>query len=216
MDLRQRYEAKANLGKLKDHPANPRQGDDAAVADSVAELGFYGAIVAQASTGYILAGHTRRRVLAAAGEATGPVIWLDVDDDTARRILLADNRTAELAAWDEAALADLLAELGGEGLLAGTGFTADEMADLSEQLEIPAPPPSITRHDEERNEREDRAQRYENTTLRQITLVMQVEDYEPLVLALEAMRTEWGVPSYAAVIQRLVADHQAATAGAAA
>lgn len=45
-----------------------------------------------------------------------PVVWLDVDDATAKRIMLADNRTADLATYDEQILAEALASL--EGLAA--------------------------------------------------------------------------------------------------
>jgi ParB-like chromosome segregation protein Spo0J len=122
----QRYEADADLASLEEHPDNPRQGDDDAVADSIDVNGFYGVIIAQESRRRILAGHTRRRNLMDAGATTGPVLWLDVDDERARRILLADNRTAELAAWIPGKLADVLRAMGGNP--EGTGFTAADVA----------------------------------------------------------------------------------------
>jgi hypothetical protein len=121
----QRYEPDAQLAELLDHPDNPRQGDDDAVADSIDVNGFYGAIIAQESTRRILAGHTRRRNLADAGATTGPVLWLDVDDARALKILLADNRSAELARWIPGKLADVLAAM---GATEGTGFTAADVA----------------------------------------------------------------------------------------
>lgn len=120
----QRYEPAADLGSLVDHPRNPRVGRDEAVAGSIDANGFYGAIVAQESTRTILAGHTRRRTLAARGEQTAPVIWVDCDDETALRILLADNRTAELAVWDEAALIEVL---GAVPDLGSVGFTEHDL-----------------------------------------------------------------------------------------
>jgi len=127
----QRYEPNADLGVLVDHPDNPRRGDDAAVSSSIDALGFYGAIIAQESTRRILAGHTRRRALAAAGTAHAPVLWLDVDDTTATRILLADNRTAELASWDDEQLAETLRSLADESFdLAALGWQEDELAEL--------------------------------------------------------------------------------------
>src|SRR5215469_2608684 len=85
----QSFEPDAQLAELVDHPDNPREGDDDAVAESIEVNGFYGVILAQRSTRRILFGHTRRRNLQAAGATTGPVMWLDVDDDRARRIVLA-------------------------------------------------------------------------------------------------------------------------------
>jgi hypothetical protein len=120
----QRYEPDADLSALRDHPQNPRRGDDASVADSIDRNGWYGAIIAQQGTGRILAGHTRRRVLNAQGAKTGPVLWVECDDETAQSILLADNRTAELASWDEDSLLDLLKSTPADLLI---GFDADDV-----------------------------------------------------------------------------------------
>jgi hypothetical protein len=122
----QTYEADADLAGLAEHPDNPRQGDDDAVAESIDVNGFYGVIIAQRSSGRILAGHTRRRNLLDAGATTGPVIWLDVDDAAALKILLADNRTAELARWIPGKLADVLTAMGAD--ITGSGFTEADVA----------------------------------------------------------------------------------------
>lgn len=131
----QRYAPRARLATLLDHPQNPRRGDDNAVAQSLDSNGWYGAIVAQQSTGFILAGHTRRRTLVAKGETTAPVIWLDVDDATALRILLADNRTAELATWDEAALLTMLNELGPVDM-ESVGFSGEDLATIMRRVDV--------------------------------------------------------------------------------
>ncbi len=122
----QRYDPDAPLSALTDHPDNPRHGDDPAVSGSIEVNGWYGVIIAQLSTGRILAGHTRRRALMAQGVTNAPVLWVDVDEPTARRILLADNRTAELAVWDQDQLAAVLSGVD-PAELAGTGFTADDL-----------------------------------------------------------------------------------------
>jgi hypothetical protein len=122
----QTYDPDAVLAELTEHPDNPREGDDDAVAESIDVNGFYGVIIAQRSTGRILAGHTRRRNLLDTGATTGPVIWLDVDDPTALRILLADNRTAELARWIPGKLADVLTAMGAD--ITGSGFTEADVA----------------------------------------------------------------------------------------
>jgi hypothetical protein len=83
--------------------------------------GFYGAIIAQRSTGYILAGNHRYRAAVERDAETVPVIWVDVDDDSALRILLADNRTADGGDYDAQALVDILADMGN---LEGTGYDA--------------------------------------------------------------------------------------------
>ena len=62
------------------------------------------------------------------------VTWVDVDEATAARIVVVDNRSSDLAGWDEALLTELLGELDG---LEGTGF---DRPDLDRLLESLAPP----------------------------------------------------------------------------
>lgn len=131
----QEYEV-VDIDSLFEHPENPNKGDDGAVAESVDVNGWYGAVIAQVSTGYILAGNTRWRVAKSKGVGRIPVIWKDVDDVTALRILLADNEVARRAVIDKDHVGRILDELGS---LDGTGFrgledlAADERADEERQ-----------------------------------------------------------------------------------
>lgn len=128
---------------LKEHPRNPKKGDEELIDESINVNGWYGAVTAQKSSGYILAGNHRYRV---AKERQGaveiPVIWLDVDDDSALKILLVDNKSADAGVYDEQLLEDLLASLDS---LDGTGYN---LASAQERIEeaaaskaAPAPPP---------------------------------------------------------------------------
>ena len=120
---------------LSAHPDNPRQGDLGAIYESIKANGFYGTIVAQRSTGRILAGNHRWLAAQDAGIDEVPVCWVDVDDDTARRILLADNRTNDLASYNDQALAELLTLIELEtGSLDGTGYDKDALDDLLNDL----------------------------------------------------------------------------------
>ena len=112
-----------SVNALKPHPRNPRQGDVEVIAESIDVNGFYGAVVAQRSTGFILAGNHRFLAAKQTGATKIPIIWVDCSDEEAQRILLADNRTSDLADYDDQALADLLKELAksDSGLL-GTGY----------------------------------------------------------------------------------------------
>lgn len=158
----QRYEPKVRLDRLATHPENPRQGDVAAIAASIETNGFYGAVVAQKSSGHVLAGNHRLLAARERGDKTLPVIWIDVDDDRARRILLADNRTSDIGVYDDQTLLDLLVELSEtDAHLEGTGYTTDDLEamlgdlagdDPDEQLgdtdDIPEPPaPKTVRGD---------------------------------------------------------------------
>ena len=121
--LKQTFEPEFPIDDLQAHPDNPNRGDVKAIAKSVDHNGFYGAILAQESSGRILAGHHRWEAAKREGLGAVPVMLIDVDDETARRILLADNRTAELATRDHAKLDEILREIMEDtGTLEGTGY----------------------------------------------------------------------------------------------
>jgi ParB-like chromosome segregation protein Spo0J len=126
------------IDKLTAHPANPRVGDVDVLVDSIAVNGFYGSVVAQRSTGHVLAGNHRLLAARQHGIESLPVIWLDVDDDAALRILLVDNRSNDLASYDDEALLAVLRELGAD--LGGTGYDEDALAKLIESVEPPFKP----------------------------------------------------------------------------
>jgi len=119
------------------NPDNPRQGDVGAIVESIEANGFVGSIVAQCSTGNVLAGNHRLIAAKALGMTKVPVHWVDVDDESARRIMLADNRTSDLASYDEAALTAILADMAQLDQLAGTGFDGDDVDLLIADIETP-------------------------------------------------------------------------------
>ena len=127
--VNEQYES-VPIGQLAQHPRNPREGDVGAIAESIRHNGFYGAVVAQRSTGHVLAGNHRIKAAHDVGMKEVPVLWVDVDDETALRILLADNRTNDLASYNEGALTELLTELADSIGLQGTGYDGDDLDEL--------------------------------------------------------------------------------------
>lgn len=85
---------------LTPHPKNARRGDIESIAASIRANGWYGRVMGQRSTGYILVGNHRVAAARRAGLDTIPVEWIDVDDELALRILLADNRSSDLAGYE--------------------------------------------------------------------------------------------------------------------
>jgi len=118
------------LDAVKPHPRNPRRGDLDAIKASMDVNGFYGAIVANKRTGYILAGNHRWMAARMLELPEIPVLWVDVGEAEARRILAADNRTGDLGGYDDAVLASLLQGLQDDGGLLGTGYSGDDLDDL--------------------------------------------------------------------------------------
>lgn len=128
---------KARITDLTPHPANPRHGDIGAIHTSIERNGFYGAVIVQKATGYILAGNHRVQAATHAGATTIPIIEIDVDDQTATRILLADNRTSDLATNDSDTLASLLRDLLAHDGIEGTGYDHDDLDALLADFDTP-------------------------------------------------------------------------------
>lgn len=125
------------IGRLREHPRNPNQGDVGALASLIRRHGFRGTIEAQRSTGIIIAGNHRYKAARSLGMTHVPVDLVDVDDREALERLLADNRARDLAAYDDGALAELLTELAQDGTgqgLHGTGFDGDDLDELLADL----------------------------------------------------------------------------------
>lgn len=118
------------VADLTVHPENPRQGDLPSIIQSIEANGWYGTLVAQKSTGFVLAGNHRLMAAKALNMETVPTYWVDVDDATARRIMLADNRTAELATYNDDQLINLLTKQAEADDLAGTGYEPNDVQDL--------------------------------------------------------------------------------------
>lgn len=103
----------------------------AQIAASIAEFGFTNPILA-GSDGVIVAGHGRLAAAQKLGLELVPVVVLDHLTPTQRRALvIADNRIAENAGWDEEMLRIELQILQDDGIdLDLTGFDADALANL--------------------------------------------------------------------------------------
>lgn len=115
------------IAALKPYPRNPRRGNIKAIAESLKASGQYRAVVANKSTGEILAGNHTCAAARSLGWTELAVQWVDVDDETAARIVIADNRTSDLAENDDTTLTELLDSL---PTLEGTGYSAKELDDL--------------------------------------------------------------------------------------
>ncbi|MBI5920945.1 MAG: site-specific DNA-methyltransferase [Betaproteobacteria bacterium] len=122
------------VGTLIPFARNPRTHSEAQVAKiaaSIVEFGWTNPILVDGSHG-IIAGHGRLAAARKLGLVEVPVIELSYLTPTQKRAyVIADNRLALDAGWDEEMLALELAELSESGYdLTLTGLDADELADL--------------------------------------------------------------------------------------
>ncbi len=123
-------------GKLLPYARNARTHSDeqvAQIAASIVEFGFTNPILA-GSDGIIVAGHGRLTAAQKLGLEVVPVVVLDHLTPTQRRaLIIADNRIAENAGWDDAMLRVELDALRDDDFdLSLTGFDADALANLFE------------------------------------------------------------------------------------
>lgn len=140
------------LTDLQTYHKNPRIGDPDTVAKSLYFNGQFKPIVVNIGThtgrkNEILCGnHTyiaARRELEWDSRVDGQVkhfrkepwetivaSFVDVDEDAAARIVLADNRTAENSTYDDAVLADIFKQINDLGSVEATGYSSEEMDDI--------------------------------------------------------------------------------------
>lgn len=127
------------VADLKPYGRNPRQGDVGALVESLEANGQYRPIIVRTGTNEVLAGNHTLAAAVQMGWTEIAATYVDVDDDRAKRIVLVDNRSNDLASYDDNLLADLLAELPD---LTGTGYDGDALDDLLSDLDRNAEPPT--------------------------------------------------------------------------
>lgn len=101
------------MDEIRPYEKNPRKNDSAvaSVAASIKEFGFQQPIVVDAD-GIIIVGHTRYKAAKKLGMTAVPVVVADMlTPDQVKAYRLADNKTGELADWDESLLWDELAAI---------------------------------------------------------------------------------------------------------
>lgn len=136
---------------LHNDPANVRKHGDqnlAAIKASLVRFGQQKPIVVN-QEGVVVAGNGTLMAARALNWTTIKAIRTNLVGSEATAFAIADNRTAELAEWDESALHQQLAAIAidDEELLAATGFDEKELAKLAAanapeviEDEIPEPP----------------------------------------------------------------------------
>jgi len=118
-----------DIDSVQPHEKNVRQGDIGAISESLKAHGQYRPIVVDRRTNKILAGnHTWKAAKALGWQQIAAGYVETKDDDEALRILLADNRSTDLASYDDSGLADLLRHLAETDIgLEGTLFNGDDL-----------------------------------------------------------------------------------------
>jgi cysteine synthase len=106
---------------------NPRRGDVEAIKESLERNGQYKPITVRAGSNEVLAGNHTLKAALALGWDRIAVTFVDVNDDEAARIVLVDNRTNDLATYDDEALREMLESIPD---LVGTGYVDDDLLNM--------------------------------------------------------------------------------------
>ena len=121
------------LGSIQPYENNPRRNDAGvdAVAASIRAFGFRQPLVVD-EAGVLIVGHTRYKAALQLGLTEVPVhVAVGLSPAQAKAYRLADNQTADLSGWDDAKLAQELAQLQElDGDLGLTGFSSEELTRL--------------------------------------------------------------------------------------
>lgn len=126
------------VDEISQHPENANSGDVDLIQSSIQVNGLYTPITVQRSSGHIIVGNHRYLAAVKRGMRTVPVIYLDVDDLEAKRIMVVDNRSARVGYDDEGQLANLLEALHDTDQgLAGTGYDFQDYSALMELVNSP-------------------------------------------------------------------------------
>jgi len=151
--LRVEYRKVETLIPFARNPRTHSEAQVAKIAASIVEFGWTSPVLVDASQG-IIAGHGRLSAARKLGLAEVPVIELGhLTPAQKRAYVIADNRLALDAGWDEEMLALELAELSESGYdLTLTGFSNDEIEKLLVDAEGESAEEGATDSDDDANE----------------------------------------------------------------
>lgn len=117
---------------LKHYEGNARKGNIALIRKSLESLTQFRPIVVRKGCNTVLAGNHTLAAAVEAGWTHIAVDWIECDDDQARRIVIADNRSSDKGRTDKRQLLTFLSET---PELEGTGYDAVFLQRLESQLE---------------------------------------------------------------------------------
>ena len=119
------------IDSVEEHPENARLGDLEVIKESITRFGQVKPIIVQQSSNFVIAGNNVRKAMIELGETEVNAVFHDVDDETAKAYLLADNRTSDRASYNQEKLYESLESLLD---LEGTGYDFDYVETLGDAL----------------------------------------------------------------------------------
>ena len=198
----------APVKDLRPYFKNPRRGNVSAIKEALQELGQYRPITVNRGTltgrpNEILTGNHTYQAVKSLGWKDIAVAWVDVDDDTAARIVVADNRTSDLGTYDTDELAGLLGDLPD---LTGTGYDADDLNDMLIAVEEAAAPDVTSATEDPEEGATEGGNRWEIASRKTIILGYPLDRFVWVTAQLAALGKVYGTTSNADTLKRLLED----------
>lgn len=179
------------IDAFKPWPNNARLGDVGEIAGSLKDFGQTKPAVVQASTGLICAGNHLRLAAKSLGGTLLAYNVMDLTDAQAHAYYLRDNRTSDLASYDEVQLAADVRQAFEGGYGDSTGYSGDDLDDLlrgTGELTLEEKP--------HHRDQEGFLDRFLNTTIRQLSMHFNSEDYEAVIARLDRAMAVSQSPSH--------------------
>jgi hypothetical protein len=200
---------KVSVDTLQEYEGNPRKGNVKHLMESLLTNGQYKPIVVQKSTNKILAGNHLWKAAKELGWKEISIVEVEATEEQAKKIVAVDNRSADLGTYDENLLLELLSDID----LQGTGYQPADIDDLLALIEEQNTTAwQITNdggHQENvqiRPSLEERAQRYQERTIRLLMCEYPNHQYIWIIEALTNLREKYNVDSNAEAILQAVAE----------
>jgi len=190
----------ADINSVIPWEGNPRSGDLDVLKASITKNGFYQPIVVQRSTNIVLAGNHRRQALIELGATQIPVMYVDVDDVQATRLALADNRTSDLAFYNDEALFELLEQLMSADNLDGTGYDRNAYELLLQGVEAS----EITGGVRSAPTPDDRLDQYNDLDIRSIILPYETSVFEEVTQQMALLRDYLNIDTNAELVHKML------------
>lgn len=178
--------------QLTGNPRNPRrhpQKQRNAVKGSLDTLGWIAPVLENVRTGYLIDGHERvMQALGMGDDTLVPVVQIDLDEAEEAQALATFDYITYMAEYDRDSLDSLLRDVSSDN-----NSVQELLADLAERNKNYFIGNSITSEGQENGASADDAlDVFLNTSIRQVVLYFQVDEYELLIPRLAAIRKRDG------------------------
>lgn len=206
--------ARVPVSQLRTFNGNPRRGRVEDIVASLTANGQYRPIVVNRGThtgrpNEVLAGNHTLLAARELGWADIDCWLIDVDEQQAKAIVVADNRIPELGGYDNKALLEILESL---DTLDGTGYAQDDLDDLAAALEElePASEDELAGNQGTATSLEDLKTNYDQSDQRMVVMTYVGDEYLWVVETLQRVADAHALESNAAVLVHLLKQEETA------